>query len=84
MGTIAILIGAFLFTSKIAFKPEIRRLALISYLFCNAFWIPWGILLISLNLKNGWGMLLVQIILSVINTRGLINLRSETNDKLQS
>lgn len=75
MGTIAILIGAILFTCKSAFKPKVRKLALISYLACNGFWIPMAILV------GTWFMLVAQIVLFGINTRGLINIRREIKNE---
>jgi len=65
-GTIFIIIGSIIFTSRKASKPKIRLFALSFYLLSNIFWSPFAIIL------ETYGLLVTQIILFVINIRGII------------
>lgn len=70
-GTFFVLVAALLFTSKKAASPKVRRVALICFVTSNGFWIPMAILL------GLYGMLTSQIILCIINIKGLIYVRRE-------
>ena len=71
IGTICVLIAAFIFAMKKAYKPKLRMIAFVFFLGSNAMWIPLGIIL------NTWGFLLTQSVLVIINIRGIINCRKE-------
>lgn len=71
LGTAFILVGAFIFTSKKVTESKWRKKALYSYATSNLFW---GIMSFTLGL---WGMFFTQIVLSLINMRGLYNNKKE-------
>ena len=65
-GTVLIILGSIIIASKKASKPKIRLFALSFYLASNVFWIPFAILL------RTYGLLITQIVLFIINLRGII------------
>lgn len=71
IGTIFIIFGSFIITLKKAFKPKVRLIALSSYLASNIFWMPFAIML------GTYGLLVTQVVLFLINLRGIINCKSE-------
>lgn len=70
-GTILIIIGGFIITSKKAANPKIRRISLYCYTISAILWIPMGIML------GTWGLMTSQIIMLSIDIKGLINIREE-------
>lgn len=66
LGTFFVIMAAFLFSSKSAAKPSIRKKAFILFLFSNALWIPMSILI------GTYGLLVSQIILTMINIKGIV------------
>lgn len=75
VGTVMVLIAAFLFTMKSSANPKVRIKALLFYLGSNAVWIPFAIIL------STWGFLLTQIILLGMNIRGIIHCKREIKNE---
>lgn len=67
IGTIMVLIAAFILSSKKSSKPKNRMYGFIFFLISNILWIPFAILL------HAYGLLITQIILFFINLRGIFN-----------
>ena len=67
LGASVIIIGSFIIALKIAYKPKVRLFALSFYLMSNIVWIPFAIKI------EKYGLLLTQIILFFINSKGIIN-----------
>jgi hypothetical protein len=70
-GTITVLIAAFVFAMKRAYKPKLRLIGFTFFLISNCFVIPLAIM------KSAEGLLFTQIVLLVINIRGIINCYKE-------
>jgi len=66
-GTIFVLIAAFIIGGKKASIPKVRLIGLVFFLTANALWVPMAIIL------QTWGLLMSQVILVLINLRGIIN-----------
>lgn len=75
VGTIFILLGNYMVSSKKAFRPKIRLFGLSFFLISNIVWIPFAILL------EAEGLLTTQIILMTMNTRGIIILLFKLRNK---
>ncbi len=75
-GTFFIILGSIFITSKKAFKPKIRLLTLSFYFLSNIFWIPFAIIL------ETYGLLVTQIILLIINLKGIFNCFIEIKKRL--
>jgi len=73
VGTIFILIGNLIITSKLASKPKTRLFAISFYLVSNITWIPFAIML------ETYGLLITQILLLFMNIKGIINCYKEMN-----
>lgn len=71
-GTVCVIIAALLFASKKANLPKTRKIAFTFFLLSNVFWIPMSLIL------QAYGLFISQIIMAIINTKGLINLKGET------
>ena len=65
-GTTFILLGNYMVSSKKAFKPKVRLFGLSFFLISNIVWIPFAILL------RIEGLLTTQILLMIMNVRGVI------------
>ena len=70
-GTIFILLGNYILTSKLDFRLKIRMIAISFFLISNFFWIPFAIIL------GVEGLLVTQIILMIMNIRGILILRKK-------
>ena len=75
IGTIMVLIAAFILSSKISSKPKNRMWGFIFFLVSNIFWIPFAILL------QAYGLLVTQVILFFTNLRGIINCIKEAKNE---
>jgi hypothetical protein len=73
-GTVMVLIAAFVFAMKKAYKPKLRLIGFSFFLLSNCVWIPLGIIL------QTWGFLLTQIVLVVINIKGVVNCWKEIKE----
>jgi len=67
IGTIMVLIAAFILASKMSSNPKNRKWGFGFFLVSNIFWIPFAILL------HAYGLLVTQVILFFSNLRGIIN-----------
>ena len=75
IGTVFIILGGFVITSKKASNPKIRRLALIFYSISVLVWIPFTILI------GAYFMFFSQLIFCYINGKGLYFCAKEIKNK---
>ena len=76
-GTIMVLMAAFIFSMKRAYKPKLRLIAFSCFLGSNIVWIPMGFMV-----ELPW-FLFTQGVLVILNTKGIIICYKELKKNLE-